>query len=310
MYRWPATDSRVSATGGRAKGYITVEAKEFLALRKSVTTPYGDIAYVEQGSGPAALFVHGVLLNSALWRHVIDDLQSERRCIAIDILGHGATRSKPEQDISFASQAAMIEAFLQAMGIEQVDLVANDSGGGIAQIFAAEHPERIRTFTLTNCDTHDNYPPPALEGFIGLAKNGQIGATVQRVFDDPEFGKNLLGTAYEHPEELSRETIDAYLQPWLEGDRAKDLERFLTIMDNTQNTRIEPKLKQLRAPTLIVWATSDVFFDKQWAYWLKDTITGATEVIEVEGAKLFFPEERPEALIEPIRKLWKVAVPA
>lgn len=287
-----------------------MEANEFLALRKSVNTPYGDIAYVEQGSGPVALFVHGVLLNSALWRHVIDGLKSERRCIAIDILGHGATKAAPGTDLSFATQAEAIEAFLQAMNIDQVDLVANDSGGGIAQIFAAEHPERIRTFTLTNCDTHDNYPPPALAGFVALAQNGQIGATIQRVFDEPEFAKNLLGTAYEHPEELSRETVEAYLKPWLEGDRAKDLERFLTSFDNTQNTRIEPKLRQLRAPTLIVWGTDDVFFDKQWAYWLKDTIPGATEVIKVPGAKLFFPEERPEALIEPIRKLWKTPVAA
>lgn len=312
MYRWPANVANsVLPRKDRAKGYTTMEAKEFLALRKSVNTSYGDIAYVEQGSGPVALFVHGVLLNSALWRYVIDDLKGERRCIAIDILGHGATRTKPDQDLSFVSQAAMVEAFLSVMNIDQVDLVANDSGGGLSQIFAAEHPERIRTLTLTNCDTHDNYPPEALKGFVALAQNGQIGATIQRVFDEPEFGKNLLGTAYEHPEELSKETIEAYLKPWLEGDRAKDLERFLTQNeDSSQSTRIEPKLRQLRAPTLIVWATDDVFFDKQWAYWLKDTIPGATDVVEVPGAKLFFPEERPQALIEPIRRLWRTPVPA
>ena len=288
-----------------------MQAREFLALRKHASTPYGDVAYVEQGSGPVALFVHGVLLNGALWRHVIEGLKVERRCIAIDILGHGATRAAPGTDLSFTTQAAMIEAFLQAMNIDQVDLIANDSGGGGAQIFAAEHPERIRTLTLTNCDTHDNYPPEALKGFIGLAKAGQIGATIQRVFDDPDFGKNLLGTAYVDPGALSRDTIDAYLRPWLEGDRAKDLERFLLQNeDSTQSTRVEPKLRQLRAPALVVWATDDVFFDKQWAYWLRDTLPNVTEVIEVPGAKLFFPEERPEALIEPIRKLWKVAVAA
>lgn len=287
-----------------------MEANEFLALRKHVSTPYGEIAYVDQGTGPAALFVHGVLLNSALWRHVIDGVKSERRCIAIDILGHGETKTEPGADLSFAAQAEMLEAFLVAKGIDQVDLVANDSGGGIAQIFAAEHPERIRTLTLTNCDTHDNYPPLALEGFVKLAEAGQIGATIQRVFDEPEFAKNLLGTAYEHPEALSKQTLDAYLRPWLEGDRAQDLERFLTSFDNTANTRIEPRLRKLQAPTLIVWGTGDVFFDVKWAHWLKDTIPGATEVIEVPDAKLFFPEERPEALIEPIKKLWRTPVAA
>jgi pimeloyl-ACP methyl ester carboxylesterase len=288
---------------------MNMEAKEFNALRRSVQTAYGEIAYVEQGSGPVALFVHGVLLNGALWRHVIDGVKSERRCIAIDILGHGATVTPAGADVSFVAQAGMIEAFLDALNIADVDLVANDSGGGIAQIFAANNPARVRMLTLTNCDTHDNYPPPALEGFIGLAKNGQIGATVQRVLDEPEFGRNVLGTGYERPEDLSRETIEEYLLPWLATpEAAKHLERFLTTFDNTQNTSIEPKLRKLQAPTLIVWGTGDVFFDKRWAYWLKDTIPGVTEVIEVPDAKLFFPEERPEALIAPMLKLWKTAV--
>jgi pimeloyl-ACP methyl ester carboxylesterase len=283
-----------------------MDIKQFASLRTTITTPMGEIAYVEKGAGPAALFVHGVLLNGAVWRHVIDELAAERRCIAIDILGHGATRAQPGQDIGFNAQAAMLEAFCDAMGLEQVDLVANDSGGGFSQIFAALHPERIRTLTLTNCDTHDNYPPPALAGFVALAQNGQIAATIQRVFDEPEFGKQLLGTAYEHPEALSADAIDFYLRPWLATPQAaQDLERFLTGFDNNDNVRIEPQLQQLQAPALIVWGTADVFFDVKWAHWLKDTLPGATGVIEVPNAKLFFPEERPEMLAGHIRSFWK-----
>ena len=72
------------------------------------------------------------------------------------------------------------------------------------------------------------------------------------------------------------------------------IERFMTSGGNEQTVRVESKLRQLQAPTVIMWATEDVFFDKKWAYWLKETIPGAVGVIEVEGAKLFFPEERPE----------------
>ena len=53
------------------------------------------------------------------------------------------------------SQAKMVEAFLDALGIDKVDLVGNDSGGGIAQIFAARNPDRTRSITLTNCEVHE-----------------------------------------------------------------------------------------------------------------------------------------------------------
>jgi pimeloyl-ACP methyl ester carboxylesterase len=54
----------------------------------------------------------------------------------------------------------------------------------------------------------------------------------------------------------------------------------------------------------VVWATADIFFPVKWAYWLKDTIPGCKRVVEVEGARLFFPEERPDALVTPLRELW------
>jgi pimeloyl-ACP methyl ester carboxylesterase len=130
-----------------------------IAEKKRVATSAGEIAYVDRGAGPVALFVHGVFLNSYLWRHVIDRVAGVRRCLAVDLLSHGDSPSRPDQDISFRGQAAMLEAFCGALGLDEVDLVANDSGGAIAQIFAARHPERIRTLTLTNCDVHDNYPP-------------------------------------------------------------------------------------------------------------------------------------------------------
>ena len=56
-------------------------------------------------------------------------------------------------------------------------------------------------------------------------------------------------------------------------------------------------------PTLIAWATHDVFFDLSWAYWLKNLIPGASGVIEIDG-RLFFPEERPGDLIDALRKHW------
>jgi pimeloyl-ACP methyl ester carboxylesterase len=55
---------------------------------------------------------------------------------------------------------------------------------------------------------------------------------------------------------------------------------------------------------MIVWGTGDEFFGIEWARWLRDTIPGVTEVVEVPDAKLFFPEERPDALAAPLRTHW------
>jgi pimeloyl-ACP methyl ester carboxylesterase len=51
---------------------------------KFVQTPSGRVAYVEQGAGPVAVFVHGVLVNSYIWRHQLSALSDTRRCIAVD----------------------------------------------------------------------------------------------------------------------------------------------------------------------------------------------------------------------------------
>jgi len=129
--------------------------------RRSIETASGRIAYVEKGRGPVALFVHGVFLNANLWDGTIAGVADGRRCLAPDILCHGDTEERPEADVSFAGQAAMLAQFLDALGVDQADVVANDSGGAIAQIFAARHPGRVRTLTLTNCDVHDGWPPPS-----------------------------------------------------------------------------------------------------------------------------------------------------
>ena len=71
--------------------------------------------------------------------------------------------------------------------------------------------------------------------------------------------------------------------------------------DPAVTVAIEPQLRALRVPTLVVWGTADVFFDVKWAQWLRDTIPGVVDVVKVPGAKLFFAEDRPKALIEPLR---------
>jgi len=98
----------------------------FHARRRFAEVKSGRIAYVEDGEGPPALFVHGVPLNGYHWRHVIDRVRHRRRCIAIDLMGLGYSEIAPAQDVSFTAQARMLAEVLDALDIERVDLVGND----------------------------------------------------------------------------------------------------------------------------------------------------------------------------------------
>lgn len=276
---------------------------------KSVETPSGRISYVEAGSGPVALFVHGVLLNKHLWRKQMAALSDIRRCIAVDLLAHGDTDIPPEQDVSVTANANMLVEVLDALSIDKVDVVGNDSGGGISQIFSALNPGRVRSLTLTNCDTHDNWPPEAFKPFVAMTAAGGLKDTLSAMLADKSVYRSpdALGPAYEHPETAMDADIETYLSPFLRSEqRTNDLARFVVAFDNCHTLDVEPQLRQLRAPTLIVWGTDDVFFATKWAYWLHGAIPGAKPPVIYEGARLFFPEERADAFNAELRKHWSI----
>jgi pimeloyl-ACP methyl ester carboxylesterase len=278
--------------------------------KQRVTTRVGEMAYAERGEGPTALFVHGVFLNSHYWRHVMARLSNERRCLAPDLLGHGDTPARPDQDVSLRAEADALEAFCEAMGLNQVDVVANDSGSAIAQIFAARHPERIRSLTLTNGDADGNYPPPDFRQVVEMAKGGVFSAQREAFAADVNLLRPGFAAGYERPDAVSDETLKTYVGPLFATPEAtRALERWLVSFDDTSQTReIEPLLRKITAPTLIVWGTGDHFFPVKWAYWLKGAIPGARKVVELEGAKLFFPEERPDELADALRTHWRTSV--
>jgi pimeloyl-ACP methyl ester carboxylesterase len=285
-----------------------LDAATFHAVRRTVTTPSGRVSYVERGSGPPAVFIHGVPLCGFHWRHVMAGVGDLRRCIAPDLLGLGYTEIAPGQDVSFPAQARMLAELCDALDLREIDLVGNDSGGAIAQLFAARHPSRLRSLTLTNCDVHENLPPAAAQPIVEAARSGALAEATRMMLADPEMARSMggLGVGYADPSVLTDETIRLYLEPILAtAERAAAMERYWTAMDAAHLVAIEPQLRALRVPTLVVWGTDDVFFDVRWARWLAETIPGTTRVVEVPGAKLFFPEDRPEALIDPLRAHWQ-----
>jgi pimeloyl-ACP methyl ester carboxylesterase len=231
-----------------------MSSQQTLITTHNVETPSGRISYASTGSGPVALFVHGVVLNKHLWRHQLVGLSDIRRCIAVDLLAHGDTEITPDQDVSVTANAKMLKEVLDALKIGQVDLIGNDSGGGIAQIFAALNPERVRTLTLTNCDAHDNWPPEAFKPFVDMVKAGGLRDTLDALLADKKIFRSpgALGPAYERPEVATDDDIEIYLRPLLRSEqRTRDLQRFIVASDNSLTRMIEPQLRKLEASTLM-----------------------------------------------------------
>jgi len=285
----------------------------FHASRRFADVRSGRIAYFEKGNGPVALFVHGVPLNGYHWRHIIGRVQHRRRCIAIDLMGLGYTDIGPGQDVSFTAQARMLAEVIDVLGIEIVDLVGNDSGGAIAQIFAASYPDRLRSLVLTNCDVHDGWPPPQVLPIMERSRNGTLADIFQPLVDRPDLARERyvmgesvpLFRSYADPSVLTDEIIRLYLEPLLSSQQRIDaFQRYWLAFDNAQTVVIHSALKSLKVPTLIVWGLEDIFFDRKWAYWLKHTIPSAERVVEVPDGRLFFPEDRPESLTEPMLRFW------
>jgi len=121
----------------------------------------------------------------------------------------------------------------------------------------------------------------------------------------------LFETGYQNPEFLTTDLVEAFLDPVL-GTR-ESAARFQELIANLGPAELlesEPALRRLDVPTLIVWATNDEFFDLKWAYWLQGEIPAAYQVIEMTGAKLFFPHENAAELAPHIQRHWDIAATA
>ena len=275
--------------------------------RDQVQTKSGPASYIDTGGpGRVALFVHGLGTSSYLWRHVIGQLDGQRRCVAVDLPLHGQTPAAADQDFTLPGFARFLAEVCEGLELTDIDLVANDTGGAISQVFATGHPELLHTLTLTNCEAHDNLPPKLLLPAVWLAHMGLAARISPRLLRDIRRGrKRFYGLGYQDIENLPEDLARFWLESqFATPELARQNERIMTSLHARDLLAIEPALARLQVPTLIVWGTGDKFFRLKWAYWLRDTIPGATEVVELSGARIFFPDERATELTAALRRHW------
>lgn len=286
-----------------------LDAQSYTTRRRYARLESCRVAYVQEGAGKAALFLHGFPLNGFQWRGVITRLAHLRRCIAPDLMSLGYTETAESQEITLETQAQMLAEFLDVLKIKSVDIVANDSGGAIAQLFVAHNPSRVRTILLTNCDVDTNSPPPSFAPILAAAQKGILADSFTRLLADKAAARSQrgLGAFYSNPENLTDEVIECYFSPLVGTPlRKKQVNAFAASFAINPLVAIEPALRECPSPARIIWGMADTTFDVKWADWLDKTLPHSRGVRRLEGAKLFFPEEMPDVIVEEAIKLWSV----
>ncbi|HST56658.1 MAG TPA: alpha/beta hydrolase [Solirubrobacteraceae bacterium] len=250
-------------------------------------------------SGDPIVFVHGLLVDGRLWRKVTPLLESEFRCIVPDLpLGAHTHALRVDADRSPRGVAHLLADFLEQLGLERVTLVANDTGGAIAQLLVTERPERIGRLVLTPCDAYENFLPPVFRPLQWLARvPGALTFVVQGMRLAPlrrsPLGFGLL-TKRPIPDEITGAWAGAFL-----GDAGvrRDAIGLLRGIDKRDTLAAAEKLKTFECPTLLAWAAEDRFFKLRFAERLARDIPNA-RLEPIADSGTFVSEDQPERLAE------------
>jgi pimeloyl-ACP methyl ester carboxylesterase len=262
----------------------------------------GTIHYTESGAGDPLVFLHGLLVDGRLWRKVTPLLDGSFRCVVPDLpLGSHRSAMSKDADLSPPGLARIVDQFLESLELENVTLVANDTGGAIAQITAANHPDRIGRLVLTNCDAFENFLPPAFRPLQWAARvPGGLTAALQGM----RFGAmRRLPIAFgwlikrDFDSAPTREWVDPYLTN--RGVR-RDAIKVLRGISPTYTMEAAEKLTSFDRPAMLAWAVEDRFFKLSFAERLAEAIPGST-LERIEDSYTFVPEDQPERLAELIR---------
>lgn len=196
-------------------------------------------------------------------RKVIPQLAAHHRCIAPDLLGLGDTETADRADWSLRAQAQMVIGLLDELGLPRAHLVGHDHGGAVAQLLAADHPERLDRLVLSNAEAYDNWPSADERPFVTATQIPLLGAAVMWL-----YGRRLV-----------------FRLALIEAKAVKDATGSSELLDG---------LQRFDHPTLLLWGADDVHFGVEWAERLLRDIPGAVRLEVVADAGHLVMEEQPD----------------
>jgi pimeloyl-ACP methyl ester carboxylesterase len=269
-----------------------------LGKRRVADVPAGSIEYRERGEGPPVLFVHGVGVNGDLWRKVVPLVAREHRCIAPD-LPFGAHRRplRDGVDMSLPGLAAIVADLIEALGLDDVTVVANDTGGAVTQWLLGHRAERVGRAVLTSCDAWDKFPPAPQLYLKPAARLGLLGAVAWLVqFKPIQRTPTAYGWTTKRPIEPA--VMRSYTEPLRTiGGVRRDLERLLLAVDTRYTHEAAAALVRFDRPATVAWAADDRLFPIEHGRRLAELLPQGT-FTTIPDCRTFIPEEQPGRLAE------------
>jgi pimeloyl-ACP methyl ester carboxylesterase len=269
-------------------------------MQTSVKLDQGEIRYRDEGEGPPLLFVHGLLVNGRLWQDVTMPLTAAHRCVVPDLpLGSHRSPLADGADRSPRGVAHLIADLVERLDLEEVTIVANDTGGAIAQILAAERPERLAGLVLTNCDCLENFLPPAIRPLQWLAYVPGAYGLVAQASRLSWLRRSPLAFGMLSHEHIDDGLTAEWMAPLRRREIRADMCAFLRAIDSRDTLAAAARLHERPLPTLLAWGVDDRTFPLRFAERLAQTIPGA-RLQEIPHSRAFVPIDQPALLARTI----------
>lgn len=257
------------------------------------------VHYVDEGSGPTLLFLHGNPTWSFDYSTVITLLREDFRCVAVDYPGFGLSRAAPGYRYLPAEHAAVIGGFVDALRLSNITLVGHDWGGPIGLAVLQHRPETFDRLVLTN-----TWAWPVSDPLIQVMSH-VMGSSIGRLLIRQLnlFVNVMIPIGHRLTTPTSRQ-MDHYknaLDSPARREASAVLPREITS-SRAFLADIEAGLEDIAGlPTLIIWGDGDFAFgDKELRRW-QETFTDHETVI-VSGAGHFVPSDAPDQFAAAIRR--------
>jgi pimeloyl-ACP methyl ester carboxylesterase len=271
---------------------------EELGSAARVELSSGPIHYRDRGEGEAIVFVHGVFVNGDLWRGVVSRLADRYRCVTPDWpLGSHPEAMHADADLSTPGLARIVAEFLDALGLERVTLVGNDTGGAVCQLVLADHRQRVGRLVLTSCDAFEVYPPPPF-GFLRVLPSIPGAAFVLAQSLRIRALRRLpIAYGWVMNRQPSRAVSDSYTRPPLSKAIRRDSKKMLKGISPEHTIGAAQRFADYEGPVMLAWAENDKLFPHSLADRLSEVLPQARREV-VGGSRTFVAEDQPDRLAD------------